>query len=655
MDQGDKGPGYSLRVALLIFVTALMFSIVTAGTYLGATRFADYLSSQLQVQSHDTAVALAVALSSVDSDGAAERIIDAVFDSGAYRRVELRGPEGEPLHSRIREDASAGVPGWFAAWAGLPEAQGHAAVVSGWRTTGQVVVTGDHGPALASLWRSFITDLLWLCAVVVITVWVLWRGTGRLLRPLGHVEQQALALESGDFTARSPVPGMRELGPVVRAMNRMAAQLSETFSRQVRLIDELRRQVSQDPVTGLNNRQTFERQFSIILYSREEAGSGVLAIFRLRDFADFNSAKGRPVANKVLHECAELIRGFEADHSGVISGRGTGAEIIVFIPHADPADADQWVMELVHEMAHRYSAHAVPSTGVVQAGLTLAEPSIELGATLARADRALQAGAAGGESVVVWGHELSAAPSDSSEWRARLDAALDGDGVALAWQPVYTPAGEALLDQVLARLEFHGEWVSAARFVPSLERYGLTPTLDREVLERVLSLLERYPGAQFAVALGQASLADDGFMHWLGLRIEHLGSAADGLWLSFPERAVRALPEAVAALGDLAASTGVRLMVDQFGTGGVSFDYLARLNLQAVRIGQHYVRDVHQREDARFFLETMVPVIQQQGIRVFVSGVEVASEWEVVQRLKVDGIMGFHLARPRNRPLVEHG
>jgi HAMP domain. len=89
---------------------------------------------------------------------------------------------------------------------------------------------------------------------------VLWRVTARLLKPLGRVEGQALSLEAGDFTVRTPEPEVRELIPVVRAMNRMAEELSQTFSRQVRIIDELQRQVSQDPVTGLNNRQTFEQR-----------------------------------------------------------------------------------------------------------------------------------------------------------------------------------------------------------------------------------------------------------------------------------------------------------------------------------------------------------------------------------------------------------
>jgi len=174
------------------------------------------------------------------------------------------------------------------------------------------------------------------------------------------------------------------------------------------------------------------------------------------------------------------------------------------------------------------------------------------------------------------------------------------------------------------------------------------------VLEHTLERMKQHPKHVFSVALGQATLADDEFLHWLGLRLERAGSLASISGWRSRNGLFRHSPVRLTPFEDYAKQTGVRLMVDQFGTGGISFDYLARIRVQ-VRIGQHYVRDIHQREDARFFLESMVPVIQQQGMQVFVSGVEVADEWEIVDSMSVDGVTGFHLSRPQDRPSVECG
>jgi hypothetical protein len=95
MNQGHGARAYSLRWLLMVFVTALMVSVLVAGTYLSASRFTQYLAHHLQVQTRDAAVALGVSLSTVETDGEAQRIIDAMFDSGAYRSIELRGPNGK--------------------------------------------------------------------------------------------------------------------------------------------------------------------------------------------------------------------------------------------------------------------------------------------------------------------------------------------------------------------------------------------------------------------------------------------------------------------------------------------------------------------------------------------------------------------------------
>jgi len=109
---------------------------------------------------------------------------------------------------------------------------------------------------------------------------------------------------------------VRELIPVVRAMNRMAEELSQTFSRQVRIIDELQRQVSQDPVTGLNNRQTFEQHLRTLLYSREESARGACHFPAAGAFPHSNRNKGRPAGNRLLSDCSDIVRSFEVRHAG---------------------------------------------------------------------------------------------------------------------------------------------------------------------------------------------------------------------------------------------------------------------------------------------------------------------------------------------------
>lgn len=644
MPQADE-TGFSLRVLLVAFIAVLLVLVLAATTWFSASRFEAHLEDELRIKAQDTATALGVSVSALEAEGQVRRLVDAVFDSGAYTLIELRGPEGQVRHQRSVESGPPPVPGWFRQWVDLPVPEGHASVVSGWEPAGSVHVRGDPVPALIRLWRSFLVDLAWSGVLLLASLWLAWRGAGRLLAPLRQMEAQAHALEEGDFEARTEPPRSRELARVARALNGMARRLGETFERQLGLISELEQRANRDPVTGLRTREAFDQALGTALHSRDTVAGGVVAILRPLDFQSFNQRRGRGRGNAVLAECGARLLDFESHHEGVVTGRGQGADLLVSITGVDPAEGDAWLQELVAQLSERYGVHAAPDYGVFQAGVTQADSALGVGALLARADQGLVTAAASEDPLVCWGHAPGVEDS-AGHWLEAIDGALDAGRVALAWQALHAPRGEPVMTQVLGRLELAGGWEVAGRFLPYLERAGRTPVFDRLVIERVLARGDGGPEGDVVVTLGVASLVDEAFMHWLAMRLETAGAWSQSLWLAVPERALRVQPSAIALLADTASRTGVRLMVDHFGAGGISFGYLARHAFQGVRISREYIRDLHQRREARFFLSSVVPVLREQGIRVFASGVEVEAEWEVLRELPVDGVMGFYFSRP---------
>lgn len=644
MRQGGAA-GFSLRVLLVAFIAVLLVLVLAATTWFSASRFGTYLQDELRIQAQDTATALGVSVSALESEGQVRRLLDAVFDSGAYTLIELRGAEGEMRHQRSVEGGPPPVPGWFRQWADLPAPVGHASVVSGWEPAGSVRVRGDPVPALVRLWHSFLVDLAWSGVLLLVALWLAWRGAGRLLAPLQQMEGQAHALEQGDFGARTEPPRSRELARVARALNDMARRLGETFERQLGLISELEHRANRDPLTGLRTREAFDQALGAALHSEEAVPGGVVAILRPLGFRSFNERRGRVRGNAVLTDCGSRLLDFESRHEGVVTARGQGADLLVAATGVDPAEGDAWLQALVEQLSERYSAHAAPDAGVFQAGATTAEATLGVGALLARADQALTTAAASEDPLVFW--ERSSASMDGAGARLEaVDAALDSGRVGLARQSLQGLQGEPIMTQVLGRLAVAGGWEVAGRFLPYLERAGRTPVFDRLVIEQVLQRDEQSPQGDVVVTLGLASLVDDAFMHWLAMRLEAVGEQSRSLWLAVPERALRVQSSAVALLADTASRTGVNLMVDHFGAGGLSFGYLGQYAIQGVRISREYVRDLHQRPDARFFLSSIVPVLREQGIRVFASGVEVEAEWAVLRELPVDGVMGFYFSRP---------
>jgi EAL domain-containing protein (putative c-di-GMP-specific phosphodiesterase class I) len=90
----------------------------------------------------------------------------------------------------------------------------------------------------------------------------------------------------------------------------------------------------------------------------------------------------------------------------------------------------------------------------------------------------------------------------------------------------------------------------------------------------------------------------------------------------------------------------VPVIVDRFGVGGVPFSYLRNLRFQALRIDSSFIHDIDSHEDNRFYLESVTTIAHSRGVRVYVTGVETASESSALAGLGIDGAMGYHLGRP---------
>src|SRR5690554_7589426 len=87
-------------------------------------------------------------------------------------------------------------------------------------------------------------------------------------------------------------------------MNQMADDLERLFVGQGQLIQHLRKVNSEDPVTGLASRSSFDQRLKAEIMSEEKSAPGVLAMIRLAGFADYNMAYGREEGDQLLRQVA---------------------------------------------------------------------------------------------------------------------------------------------------------------------------------------------------------------------------------------------------------------------------------------------------------------------------------------------------------------
>ena len=640
----------TLRSLLLLFTGGLLLLVLIAAASVSFDRFRDYMSDQLQGHARDGATAIGLSLSNA-IDGrdpvASASLIDAVFDSGRYLSVVYMNNQGEEVAGRRTSLREVDVPGWFVALADLPLPAGEAEVVRGWSRLGRVRVVSHPGRAYEDLWTVTIRLVAGSALIGGLGLIALFWMVTRLMRPLRSVEKQAKALGRHDFRRRVNITSTRELNQVTLAMNQMADDLGRLFEGQAKLIQHLRKVNNEDSLTGLASRRAFEQRLKVEVESEERAAPGVLLLLQLEGFALYNQSYGRDEADHLLIRIAGALEAFVRQHGDSFAGRMTGAGFAVFLPGVSRADGVIWCRQLVEELDGIYSDMSSPMNVSVHAGIAQAAEKSTVRDLISAADEALRRAQAE-EGAACHAADLDRPEHhDSEEWRAIIEEAIAEERLSLWLQPmVRVSDDQVLFHQVFSRMKTVDGWIKAGVFVPMAERFGMIPSVDRWVLVRSLALLRLQPETSLAMSLGMGSVASETFRQELLGQLAAAGKERRRLQIGISEQAVHHHRTAVGLLVRALTRLKVPVLVDRFGVGGVPFSYLRNLRFQALRIDNSFVHDIDTHDDNRFYLESVTTIAKSRGVRVYVTGVETASEYSTLQGIGIDGAMGYHLGRP---------
>jgi len=148
------------------------------------------------------------------------------------------------------------------------------------------------------------------------------------------------------------------------------------------------------------------------------------------------------------------------------------------------------------------------------------------------------------------------------------------------------------------------------------------------------------------INLSPASVLDESFHHDLVMLLEKYPTEARRISLEVPEFALYSAEHAIARLALRLQVCGVEVGIDQVGTGSMAFAYLQRLPLAYVRIDGSFNRGVHQAQDHRFYIQSMVQIAHNLDLLVLAEGLEDEPDVQAVRQTGVDGLGGYYFTRP---------
>jgi len=180
-------------------------------------------------------------------------------------------------------------------------------------------------------------------------------------------------------------------------------------------------------------------------------------------------------------------------------------------------------------------------------------------------------------------------------------------------------------------------------FLPQAERYGLINQIDRWVISKALEVAARRP---VSFSLSAKSVAEPEIADLILAGVQEHAIPRGNLMLEITE--TTALEDLTAAHRFIQRLTdiGCGIALDDFGTGYGTLAHLKELPVSHLKIDMAFVRNLTESTDDERVVRSIVSLARNFGMKTIAEGVETAAAMELLQRLGVDYLQGYHLGRP---------
>jgi diguanylate cyclase (GGDEF)-like protein len=427
---------------------------------------------------------------------------------------------------------------------------------------------------------------------------------------------------------------------------------------RARLVEELRyevdsksHQATHDMLTGLPNRALFlTRALSAL-----SDGGFAIVLLDLDRFKDVNDTLGHAIGDRLLCELSERL--LRAVGEEATAARLGGDEFALVLPGiSDPVQARAFVTELNAELSRPVEMEGITLAVSASAGIALApENGDDVELLLQRADIAMYV-AKERRSVV----ETYSAEHDQSMRRwlmlsGLLTHALEtGTQLSVMYQPIADVRSGAVVQvEALARWTHpeHGS-IPPDEFISIAEQTGMISAITDFVLAEGCAQLAKWREAGIdvglAVNVSGREFADDSLVERVAGHLRMYDIAPSALTLEVTETEIVSDLTQASAVLDALSRLGVRIAIDDYGTGHSSLAYIHRLPIQELKIDRSFVTDLPYEESNRIIVRSSIAMANSLGLSVVAEGAEDEVTCALLADAGCDQIQGYYLSRPQS-------
>ena len=417
---------------------------------------------------------------------------------------------------------------------------------------------------------------------------------------------------------------------------------------------QLAHQALHDSLTGLPNRRLLIDRIGQALARNVREGSYVAVfLLDLDRFKLVNDSWGHSAGDRVLVAVAERLCG--AVRSGDTVARFGGDEFVVVRDGVGGTwEAARFGERLVKAVAGELQINDEDVFLTASLGVSVGGSGDTAEGLLRDADAAMYGAKEKGRGrVELFDADARTRAASRLAAEGALRRAVEREEFSVLYQPIISLADDRIVGaEALVRWDPPGEArVSPTDFIPLAEETGLIVPLGQWVLDHACDQLRRWHDVgvdtgTLSVNVSARQLSSGSFADSVSDAIRRNHLSAGELSFEITESVLMEDVElSIESLVGLKA-LGVRLAVDDLGTGYSSLAYLKRLPLDSLKIDRAFVDGLGTDPNDSAIVAAVVAVAGALGLSVTAEGVETDVQWDELRRLGCDWAQGYRFSRP---------
>jgi diguanylate cyclase (GGDEF)-like protein len=469
--------------------------------------------------------------------------------------------------------------------------------------------------------------------------------SGSIAQPLSVLTDAVRKMKSGDYDVQVKVSSSDEVGELASSFNAMIKAISEREER-------ISHQALHDQLTDLPNHNFLVQKLEKLMVDAEKRNQKIyLLSIHLTRMAAISSTLGNNASDQVIALASDLLkRNLEPNE---VLGNVGADEFVVIIPNSETDNAMERAEMLRDVLTAGVTLDRInfqlPSTIGVAAYPT---HSTEAREAMRKARIARSEAESRGEQQAIYRHGREHFHMRQLRIVNDLRGAIRRDEIEAWYQPQIALPGSAPVGaEALVRWK-HPEfgWLCPDEFIPAIEEAGTIPHLTRFVLRSAIQQCRKWKDAgytlQVSVNVSARDLTDDYLPHYVLQLLREQDLPPEQLTLEVTENSVMQQFKRIVSVLECLRDVGVRLSLDDFGTGQSSLAQLRDIPLRELKIDKSFVMSLPDNAQNEAIVLTTIKLAHSLGLEVVAEGVENEGALRLLAGAGCEQAQGYFLGKP---------